>query len=59
MSDNGKEWVKVAVAAACTAAFTAAVLLMSWPPCKPGDHGVMVGGVLFFGGCPERPWSKR
>ena len=59
MSKSAKEWVRVAVAAAFVVALLAGVTLISWPPCRPGDHGIAVGGVLFFGGCPERPWSKR
>jgi hypothetical protein len=59
MSRNAREWFKVAAAGACVVALLAGVMLISWPPCRPGDHGVAVGGVLFLGGCPERPWSKR
>jgi hypothetical protein len=59
MSRNTKEWIGAAFAAVCATALVGIVLLMPWPPCKPGDHGIEIGGVLLFGGCPEKPWSLR
>ena len=51
MSNKAMGWVKVVAFAAAVGVFFALVIHMPWPKCKPGDPGVVIGGML-VGGCP-------
>jgi len=51
MSCRMREWVLVVAFAAITGAMLGAVVWTKWPTCRPGDGGIVIGGVILMGGC--------
>lgn len=51
MTRNLKEWFYVIAFGIVVGAGLAVIVRVPWPTCKPGDPGVVVGGML-VGGCP-------
>jgi hypothetical protein len=51
MSDNAKDLIKVIAFAAVVGVLFVLIARVPWPKCKPGDPGVVIGGML-VGGCP-------
>jgi hypothetical protein len=45
-----KEWLGVAAIAAAVGILFGLIAQVPWPTCKPGDPGIVIGGML-VGGC--------